>query len=77
MLFFFNFLAAHLFAIGGKKWRNLRTKFTPTFTSGKMRNMFQTLTDCGVKLEQYILKEVSYHEPFDIKNILGKEVNYY
>lgn len=64
-------ITAHLFAIGGKKWRNLRTKFTPTFTSGKMRNMFQTLTDCGVKLEQYILKEVSYHEPFDIKNILG------
>ncbi|CAH1104625.1 unnamed protein product [Psylliodes chrysocephalus] len=64
-------ITGHIFFLGGKKWRNLRTKFTPTFTSGKMRHMFETIADCGVKLEQYILKEISYHEPFDIKDILG------
>lgn len=67
--------AAHLFAIGGVKWRNLRTKMTPTFTSGKMKGMFQTLIDCSLLLEK-TLKEHDSNEPVDIKNVLGKfEIN--
>ncbi|CAH1236177.1 unnamed protein product [Diabrotica balteata] len=64
-------ISAHLFAIGGKKWRNLRTKFTPTFTSGKMRAMFQTIADCGTQLNKYLIEEISHNEPIDIKNIVG------
>lgn len=49
-------------------------KFTPTFTSGKMRTMFQTLADCGVVLEKYIDGIISKNsnDPIDIKNTLGK-----
>lgn len=67
-------IGAHLFAIGGLKWRNLRTKFTPTFTSGKMRTMFQTLADSGNKLERYVDEQVEKNcrEPLDIKTILGE-----
>nr|XP_023029787.1 probable cytochrome P450 6a23 [Leptinotarsa decemlineata] len=64
-------ITAHLFSIGGKKWRNLRTKFTPTFTSGKMRQMFETIANCGHILEKYIEHEVDHHEPLDIKNVLA------
>lgn len=63
--------AAHLFAIGGMKWKNLRSKLTPTFTSGKMKGMFQTLLNCGSALEQ-TLKEHKSEEPIDIKQVLGK-----
>jgi cytochrome P450 family 6 len=64
-------LSAHLFAIGGTKWRNLRTKLTPTFTSGKMKMMFQTLVDCEVNLQKKMLQECEKKEPVDVKEILG------
>lgn len=71
------FVGAHLFAIGGVKWRNLRTKLTPTFTSGKMKMMFQTLTNCGNVLEKYLdeCTDKSNTEPVDIKSVLGEIYN--
>lgn len=64
-------MSAHLFAVGGKKWRSLRTKLTPTFTSGKMRAMFQTLADCGLVLENYVEGFTKTNEPINIKDVLG------
>ncbi|XP_044261647.1 probable cytochrome P450 6a23 [Tribolium madens] len=64
-------LSAHLFAIGGQKWRNLRTKLTPTFTSGKMKQMFQTLIDCTPGLVDQIDSFCLEKESIDIKEVLG------
>lgn len=64
-------LSGHLVALGGVKWRTLRTKFTPTFTSGKIRMMFGTLTECSAMLQRLIdAKYVEKHKPIDIKNVL-------
>ncbi|KAJ8935459.1 hypothetical protein NQ318_021705 [Aromia moschata] len=65
--------SAHLFSLGGNKWRNLRVKLTPTFTSGKLKAMFQTLVDCGLVMEKYIKENTTNTEPVDIKNILDYE----
>ncbi|KAJ8913632.1 hypothetical protein NQ315_007349 [Exocentrus adspersus] len=65
-------LSAHLFSIGGNKWRRLRTKLSPTFTSGKMKSMFSTLADCGLLLEKYIQNSVDNVKGNDIKEIVSK-----
>ena len=44
-------LNGHLFLLRGKRWRNLRVNLSPTFTSGKMKLMSQTLVDCGIELQ--------------------------
>ncbi|EFA05683.1 cytochrome P450 6a2 [Tribolium castaneum] len=64
-------LSAHLFNISGPKWRNLRSKLTPTFTSGKMKLMFQTLLDCEVNLRKQVEQHYEAKKPIDIKEVLG------
>ncbi|KAJ3651615.1 hypothetical protein Zmor_017644 [Zophobas morio] len=64
-------ISAHLFAIGGQRWRNLRMKLTPTFTSGKMKLMFQTLLDCQKNLHEKIALLCESKQPIDIKELLG------
>lgn len=47
-------LSAHLVAIDGDRWKNLRAKMTPNFTAGKMRAMFSTLLNCKHPLQKHI-----------------------
>ena len=65
-------LSAHLFAIGGQKWRNLRMKLTPTFTSAKMKMMFPTVVECEGGLQKRIEEESLKNEPINIKELLAR-----
>jgi cytochrome P450 family 6 len=65
-------LSAHLFSLEDTKWRNMRVKLTPTFTSGKMKMMFQTFADCTVGLNDIMDDSATNHLPVDIKDILGR-----
>lgn len=63
-------LDGHLFLIDGAKWRNLRVKLTPTFTSGKMKMMFNILVECGDPLLKTLNEYADKEKPVDIKEVL-------
>lgn len=64
-------LSGHLFLLDGPKWKNMRVKLTPTFTSGKMKMMFNTLVECSLGIVQTIEKNISESTPVDIKEVAG------
>ena len=62
-------LSAHLFSIGGEKWRNLRPKLTPTFTSGKMRLMHLTILKVAEQFKDHLEEQ---GREVEIKELLAQ-----
>ncbi|XP_044255038.1 probable cytochrome P450 6a14 isoform X2 [Tribolium madens] len=65
-------LSGHLFNLEDAKWKNMRVNLTPTFTSGKIKMMFQTLADCASGLKPIVDKAAKNHTSIDIKDILAR-----
>lgn len=65
-------LSAHLFTMTGQKWKNMRGKLTPTFTSGKLKAMFATFVDCGSTLQNYLENLINKNEMLDVREISAR-----
>lgn len=65
-------LTAHLFTMTGPKWKSLRAKLTPTFTSGKLKAMFNTFVDCGSTLQIYLENLINKGEVLDVREIAAR-----
>jgi cytochrome P450 family 6 len=65
-------LNAHLFNLTGKRWRSLRTRLTPSFTSGKMKMMFDLMTVCAHQLKEYLEKASQKGETLEMKEVMAK-----
>ncbi|KAI4460032.1 cytochrome p450 [Holotrichia oblita] len=64
-------LSAHIFSLKGQRWRNLRVKLTPTFTSGKMKLMFPIIAKISEELVKIVSDECQ-KGPMDVKDISGR-----
>ncbi|XP_076684084.1 putative cytochrome P450 6a14 [Andrena cerasifolii] len=62
-------LSGHLFLLPGKKWRNLRVKLTPTFTSGKIKQMFPILKITGDTLANFVEDKARLREVIEAKDL--------
>ncbi|GJQ73209.1 Cyp6a9 [Trypoxylus dichotomus] len=62
----------NLFFIEGQRWKNLRQKLTPTFTSGKMKMMFDTMLRCTGPLSTTIEEMAADQEVFDAKDLIAR-----
>jgi cytochrome P450 family 6 len=65
-------LSGSLFNLAGEKWRKLRFKLTPTFTSGKMKMMFQRFLECGQVLQNCLEYVGETGDEIEMKDILAR-----
>lgn len=64
-------ISGHLLSLEGQRWKTLRAKLTPAFTSGKLKMMFQMLVDASVQLEEPLMLAAKNQEPVDIKDVFA------
>ncbi|XP_036672863.3 probable cytochrome P450 6d5 [Drosophila suzukii] len=66
-------MSAGLFQLEGASWRTLRAKLTPSFTSGKLKAMFETSDSIGDKLVANIKAQLPQggNKEFDIKKLMS------
>nr|CAD7194525.1 unnamed protein product [Timema douglasi] len=62
-------LACHLFSLTGSRWRKLRVKLTPSFTSGKMRMMLPAIVECSQELVSFLGESADDNNIIEIRNI--------
>lgn len=65
-------LSSHLLNLTGIKWRSLRSKLTPSFTSGKIKIMFQLMVECAEQLREYLDKPAQNGEMMEMKEAMAK-----
>ena len=65
-------LSAHLFNLEAERWRPLRTRLSPVFTSGKLKEMFPLILECSKHLGQYLDKLVAKDEPIECRELTAK-----
>lgn len=65
-------VSAHLFALTHEKWRGLRQKLTPTFSSGQLKSMFPTIMLIAKNLEDFLNLHPSEDIPLDIRDVCAR-----
>lgn len=65
-------LSSHLVNLKGQKWKSLRSKLTPAFSSGKLKSMCFQLGECADTLDQYLDDLVSSGNSQDLREIMAK-----
>ncbi|KAG8266931.1 hypothetical protein J6590_061073 [Homalodisca vitripennis] len=62
-------LSRNLFNLRGDAWRALRLKLTPTFTSGKLKDMFEQLNNCSNRLTNEIEQACSSNQVVEARSL--------
>lgn len=65
-------LSAHLVNLQPERWRPLRSKLSPVFTSGKLKEMFYLISECGQMFEEYIDKIAEKGKTVEIRDLTAK-----
>ncbi|KAH8377622.1 hypothetical protein KR093_006318, partial [Drosophila rubida] len=67
-----NPLQGHLFNLHDDEWRALRNKLSPTFTSGKIKYMFNTITEIAQQFEETVRADAGPGAVLEVHDLLGR-----
>lgn len=67
-------LSAHLFSIEDDRWRFIRSKLSPVFTSGKLKNMYSTIENLGKNFVSVVEKKSKNGDPVAVKDLANRFV---
>lgn len=65
-------MVSHLFILSGQRWKRIREKVTPVFTSGKIRSMTPTILKIAERLVDVISNEIKINSELDMKEWLAR-----
>lgn len=65
-------MAHNMLVQNGDSWRSFRTKLAPTFTTGKLKAMFETVVKCGNSLENAIGEYANTGEAVEMRDVFAR-----
>ncbi|XP_060827988.1 cytochrome P450 9e2-like [Bombus pascuorum] len=70
-----NFFSSNLLLFRDDRWRNVRSLFTPAFSSSKMRSMFQLMSETDVNVAKYLSTLPANENVVEMKDIFTRYAN--
>lgn len=65
----------NLFGLRGQKWREYRAMLSPSFTSTKLKGMFNLINKCALDLKEFLLLNNKGSEDTDTKDLFSRYTN--
>lgn len=65
-------LSANLLTLEGQEWKRIRSKLTPVFTSGKLKMMFDIVSQIGDKLVEVLEPKLTTEGNADMREFLAE-----
>ncbi|XP_058788799.1 probable cytochrome P450 6a14 isoform X2 [Phymastichus coffea] len=65
-------LSAHIFLLNGDVWRTMRAKLSPSFTSGKLKQMFPILKNIADEMIKVINENLSETDNLELKDLIAR-----
>lgn len=65
-------LSRDLFLLEGDAWKNMRTRLTPAFTSGKMKMMFHLVEACADEFKKALHTVADKNGKIDMKDFMAR-----
>lgn len=65
-------LTSNLFFLPGVKWKRFRSKLTPSFTSGKLKQMYPLLREIGDELATSVNRSLGISNIVEVKDLSAR-----